>query len=100
MASRLPHPQSQRHQGPSLAEVLRPEATSGPRVVIRYQRLTTSPLDAENFAGSTKALTDLITEIFPESLPDDSPEYVEIIHTQVRVQTKAQEGTAIVIEFP
>lgn len=63
------------------------------RVLLTYTRVTCQPLDAENFVGSTKALTDCLRLAFPLWLPDDAPEYIEIRHTQERCRSRDEEGT-------
>jgi hypothetical protein len=60
---------------------------------VHYVRVTCAPLDAENFVGSTKALTDCLRYAFPAMLPDDRPEDVEITHTQERCASRIEEGT-------
>jgi len=63
------------------------------KTVLRYTRVTCQPLDTENLCGSTKALTDCLVNAFPQWLPDDAPEFVEILHAQVRCGTKCEQGT-------
>lgn len=63
------------------------------RLEIVYTRVTVKPLDAENWCGSTKGMTDCLKYAFPGLLPDDAPEFVEIVHRQVRVRRKCEEGT-------
>lgn len=72
------------------------EGTRAP-ITLRYVRVTTRPLDFENLAGSTKALTDCLKEAFPGWLPDDAPEFVCIEHAQERVRKKCEEGTWVVM---
>lgn len=60
---------------------------------LKYTRVTCQPLDTENLCGSTKALTDCLVKAFPEWLPDDAPEFVEILHAQVRCGSKCEQGT-------
>lgn len=61
--------------------------------VLTFTRVTCRPLDVENFCGSTKALTDCLRLAFPDRLPDDAPEFVEIRHVQVRCGKRCEEGT-------
>lgn len=70
-------------------------AAGSPKLVITYTRVTTKPLDAENWCGSTKGMTDCLKYAFPGLLPDDAPEYVEILHKQERCRTRDEEGTWI-----
>lgn len=93
VAGGISHAQPERDARRALEQILRAEAAGSGRVVIRYERVTTAPLDAENFAGSTKALTDCLRSAFPDLIADDSPEFVEIIHIQRRCARKDEEGT-------
>lgn len=63
------------------------------RLVIVYTRVTVSPLDAENWCGSTKGLTDCLKYALPGLLPDDAPEFVEIVHRQEKCVKRCEEGT-------
>lgn len=63
------------------------------RLVIVYTRVTVSPLDAENWCGSTKGLTDCLKYALPGLLPDDAPEFVEIVHRQQKCVKRCEEGT-------
>lgn len=63
------------------------------RTLLTYTRVTCQPLDTENFTGSTKGLTDCLRLAFPQWLPDDAPEFVEILHKQERCRTRDEEGT-------
>lgn len=64
-----------------------------PRLVLYYTRVTTRPLDAENWCGSTKGMTDCLKYALPGLLPDDAPEFVEIVHKQVKCAKRCEEGT-------
>lgn len=66
-------------------------------VSLIYTRVTVRPLDFENLAGSTKALTDCLRYAFPALLPDDAPEYVTLEHRQQRVSRKCEQGTWVEI---
>lgn len=66
---------------------------TGPRTVLTFTRVTCRPLDVENHCGSTKGLTDCLRLAFPELLPDDAPEFVEIVHRQERCAKRCEEGT-------
>ena len=74
------------------------EAENRGRTTLTFTRVTCQPLDAENFCGSTKALTDCLRLAFPAWLPDDAPEFVEILHTQERCRTRDEEGTWVCLE--
>lgn len=61
--------------------------------IIRYAvRL----LDADNFAGGCKLIIDRLR--YGNFIEDDSPEFVELSFRQVKVKTKAEQGTMIEIE--
>lgn len=75
-------------------------AWTGGRIILRYVRVTTQPLDAENFCGSTKAITDCLRLAFPDLLPDDAPEWVHMEHLQQRCATEVEEGTWVTIWKP
>lgn len=63
------------------------------KAYLDYKRVTTKPLDVENFVGSTKGLTDCLRYAFPSLLPDDRPEDVEIAHRQERCAHLDEQGT-------
>jgi hypothetical protein len=67
-------------------------------LLLSYTRVTTQPLDADNFAGSTKAITDLLVTAFPSLLPDDSAQHVIIEHRQERCGSRVEGGTWVVVE--
>lgn len=52
-------------------------------------------LDADNFAGGTKQLTDCIRRA--GLIPDDDPESVELQFAQEKVRDHTQEGTLVEI---
>lgn len=64
-------------------------------VRLTYTRVSCQPLDTENHVGSTKGLTDCLVSALPAWLPDDAPEFVEILHKQERCRTRDEEGTWI-----
>ena len=87
-------------QGGTKAAVRKLRGPATPQTVtgltrLTYTRVTCQPLDAENHVGSTKGLTDCLVSAFPGWLPDDAPEYVEILHKQERCRTQDEEGTWI-----
>jgi hypothetical protein len=67
------------------------------KLVITYTRVSTRPLDAENWSGSTKGMTDCLRYAFPGLLPDDAPEFVEIRHLQERCAKRCEQGTWVEI---
>lgn len=70
-------------------------AAGSGKLLIVYTRVSTRPLDAENWSGSTKGMTDCLRYALPGLLPDDAPEFVEIRHLQERVSRRCEEGTWI-----
>jgi hypothetical protein len=94
------HAESERDEGAPLEPVLRTQESGDSCAVISYRRFAVRPLDAENFAGSTKALTDALVEAFREDIADDSPEYLELQHSQTRVGSKDEEGTWVKVFVP
>lgn len=65
---------------------------------LRFERVTVSLLDEENFVGSTKGLTDCLRYAFPTLLIDDAQGYVEIEHVQTRCGSKCEQGTWLTLE--
>jgi hypothetical protein len=99
VASGVSHPESERDERAPLEPVLRTEKGGDSRASICYRRFAVRPLDAENFAGSTKAVTDALAEAFREDIPDDAPEFLELQHAQERVGSRDEEGTMISIRL-
>lgn len=93
MATRLSHTKPQSHDGAALERALPAQEGSRWRVVIRFTRVTTQPLDPDNHGGSVKATLDCLREAFPENIRDDSPEDIDLLLRQIRCQTKDEEGT-------
>lgn len=82
--------------GKDVREIRKPAFTrpaGSARLVIVYTRVTVSPLDAENWCSSTKGLTDCLKYALPGLLPDDAPEFVEIVHRQQKCAKRCEEGT-------
>lgn len=85
-------------QGGKKAAVRKLRAQAPARTVtevtrLTYTRVTCQPLDTENHVGSTKGLTDCLVSALPAWLPDDAPEFVEILHKQERCGSLDEEGT-------
>jgi hypothetical protein len=100
VAAGVSHTESERDEGAPLEPVLPAEKGGDQSVTLSYRRFACQPLDAENFAGSTKALTDALAEAFREDIPDDSPEFVEIRHAQTKVSSRDEEGTWVKVFIP
>ena len=86
--------------GQDVRKIRKPDFTcpaDAPRLVITYTRVSTRPLDAENWSGSTKGMTDCLKYAFPGLMPDDAPEFVEIRHLQERCGRRCEEGTWVVL---
>lgn len=66
-----------------------------PRTVVRVTAFRVSLCDADNNAGGCKALIDCLRHA--KIIPDDSPEHIELVTRQVRVGSREEEGTEIVI---
>lgn len=82
--------------GVDVRKIRKPSFTcpeDAPRLVITYTRVSTKPLDAENWTGSTKGMTDCLRYALPGLMKDDAPEFVEIRHLQVRCAKRCEEGT-------
>lgn len=68
------------------------------RIAIRYHGYRCKLLDPENFAGSTKDLTDGLRKA--GLIHDDSYWHVTITHEQTQVRSKAEQKTEIEITYP
>ena len=53
------------------------------------------PVDPDNFAGGCKILIDQLRAF--RLIPDDDPGTIELITRQIRVRTRAEEGTEVKI---
>lgn len=95
VAAGIPHSQPERDQGASLGAVPPAETGSRRRIIVQFTRVTVSPLDADNHAGSVKAGLDCLRQAFPEILPDDNPEVIDLRLVQERCATLDEQGTWI-----
>ena len=97
VAAGVPHGEPQPNPWPALERILRRQADSGRRIVVRVTRITTQPLDPDNHSGSVKALLDCIRQAFPSLVPDDSPEIIDLQLQQVRCDHENEQGTLVEI---
>lgn len=96
--SQLPNPKPKRIKAPTLDKVATGEEKSLGRITLRYRLYRFRLLDYENFAGSTKDLTDGLCRC--GLLPGDDPSRVTIITEQEKVDHHSRERTEIEIEWP
>lgn len=96
-ASRLPHSQPQRAEQKTLERVLRPQAESQSRPLVRITSYRVKLLDEDNLRGGCKALADLLK--VAGLIEDDSPEHIRLETPQVKVEKKAHQRTEIEIIF-
>lgn len=95
MVARASNSKSQPADGLALDHLLPIEKRNSRRFALRYERHACRLLDSDNFHGGTKSLTDCLRAA--GLIGDDDPEALEVTFVQVKVSTRAQEGTRIVI---
>lgn len=100
VAARLSHAVPQRHDWSALERLLAAQESGGCRVVVRFTRITTQPLDPDNHAGSVKAALDCLRKAFPTLIADDNLEVIDLQLRQIRVREEAAQGTLIEIWPP
>jgi hypothetical protein len=74
-----------------------PKSTLTGKATLHYIRCTTRCLDIENFAGSTKGMTDCLRYAVPWLLPDDDRGSVDLTHSQERVEHEDEQGTWVIL---
>jgi hypothetical protein len=74
-----------------------PNSTLSGKARLHYIRCTTRCLDIENFAGSTKGMTDCLRYAVPWLLPDDDRGSVDLTHSQERVDHEDEQGTWVIL---
>lgn len=94
------HAQPESDQWSALEHVLRSQKRIGGSIVVRFTRITTQPLDPDNHAGSLKATLDSLRRAFPQLIPDDHPEIIDLQIQQIRCETEKQEGTLVEVWGP
>ena len=93
--SGIPHPKPQPNPRETLVNSREGKDQSKNRVTLVITRSAVSLLDADNFAGGCKPLIDQLR--YAKLIADDDPETVEILFRQVKVKTKAEEGSEVKI---
>lgn len=74
-----------------------PKSVLNGKATLHYIRVTTRCLDIENFAGSTKGMTDCLRYAVPWLLPDDNRGSVDLTHSQERVAHEDEQGTWVIL---
>lgn len=95
---KVPNPQPERNKKATLVAAVPGKDKSMARIAISYQGYRCKLLDPENFAGSTKDLTDGLRAA--GLIDDDSYWHVTITHEQTQVPHKAEQKTEIKITYP
>jgi hypothetical protein len=98
LASRPLDAIAQHDVGGALVKAPPDEAGGPPRLVLRFTRFSCAPLDFDNGAGGCKFLCDALR--YEKMIPDDDPGSIDFQFRQVKVNTRAEEGTMIEIERP
>lgn len=81
---------------PSLVGTPSKEGRGKTRYCVRITRYSTRVLDFDNGAGGCKAAIDQLR--FFDIIPEDSPEYIDFEFKQVKIKTRKEAGTEIIIE--
>lgn len=97
MASRTPHAVAEPPPGAALEHLPPGEAGSRQRTHLRIERRACRPLDTDNFAGGCKALIDCLRAA--ELIAEDDPANLEVTFAQVKVKTRAEEGTELSLSW-
>jgi hypothetical protein len=93
--SKIPHPESKRHQKAALGTAVRGKEKGVGRTVVSFTGYRVRPLDPDGFAGSIKDLLDGCRRA--GLIVDDSFWHVRLITDQVKVKSFKQEKTVIEI---
>lgn len=96
--SPLSNPVVKRQPRPPLAASIQREAEGFQRTVVRFTGFYVQPLDPDNFAGSIKDLLDGLRHA--GLIPGDEWWQIRLETDQVKVATKKEERTEIVIVTP
>lgn len=96
--SPLSNPVVKRQPRPPLAAGIQREAEGFQRTVVRFTGFYVRPLDPDNFAGSIKDLLDGLRHA--GLIPGDEWWQIRLETDQVKVATKKEERTEIVIVTP
>jgi hypothetical protein len=94
----LPNPKPKHNKAPALGPAVPGKEESVGRITLRYRHCRVRLLDYENFAGSTKDLTDGLCRC--GLLPGDDPSRVTIITEQEKLDSGSREYIDVEIEWP
>ena len=92
----LSHAVPERTFKPSLVRTPPKEGGGKTRYCVRITRHSTRVLDFDNGAGGCKAAVDQLR--FFDLIQEDSPEYIDFEFRQIKVKTRKEAGTEIIIE--
>jgi hypothetical protein len=98
LVGKIPNPEPQRHQAPSLGKAVPREATGLRRTLVRFTGYRVRPLDPDNFAGSVKDLLDGLRHA--GILQGDEPWRIKLETEQEKVGKYSEEKTIIEITEP
>jgi len=96
LAPRVPDPVPQQHVGAALDDASRDEAGRPARLVVRFTRYACRLTDFDNGVGGIKYVCDCLR--YEGLIPNDDPGSIDLQFRQVRVNSRAEEGTLIEIE--
>lgn len=96
--AKLPDPKPKHYEATALGPAVPGKEKSVGRITLRYRLCRFRLLDYENFAGSTKDITDGLCRC--GLLPGDDPSKVIIITEQQKVDHHSRECTEVEIEWP
>ncbi len=94
----LPNAVAQRHAPKPLGQAKARAVEGVGRIAVRFIGFRVRPLDPDGFAGSTKHLLDGLRHA--GIIPDDSPEFITLETSQVKVASFKEERTEIEIDLP
>jgi hypothetical protein len=95
---RLRPQELERFTRPALERAVEGTGQGTERIALRYCIRRVRPLDADNAAGATKTLTDLLCRI--GLLPGDDPTKISLQVEQEKVRHYHEEQTQITIVYP
>ena len=93
----LQSPKPKRHKTPALGDATEGKETCVGRVTVRFIGYRCRPLDPDNFAGGCKDLLDGLRHA--GLIPNDRPQDIIFETEQVKVGTRGEERTQIVLEY-
>jgi hypothetical protein len=92
------NPEPERDPATTLEPVAERETQSVRRIGVRFTGFRVRLLDSDNYAGSVKDLLDGLQ--YSGLIPGDDPQRITLVTDQVRVKTRKEERTEIVITYP